>query len=137
MKLFVDNDVILDLLLERNGFNYSAKVLEHIENKKVTGFTSPIIFTNTFFILTKYSNKNNFWHALRKLRNLFKITNINQTIVDQALASEFKDFDDAIQYFSALNSNVDYLVTRNKKDYLQKEIFIISPKELLAIINNN
>ena len=53
MKVFVDNDVILDVLLERSQYLYSSKILEYIEKKKVTGFTSPIIFTNTFFLVTK------------------------------------------------------------------------------------
>ena len=137
MNVFVDNDVILDLLLERKDFAYCAKVLENIEKGNLTGFTSPIIFTNTFFLISKAKNKDLAWNALRKLRLLFKITRINENIVDQALASGFKDFEDALQYYCAIDSKVKYLVTRNKPDYIGEEVIIISPQELIALIEKN
>src|SRR3990167_4557722 len=134
MNVFVDNDVILDLLLERKDFAYCAKVLENIEKGNLTGFTSPIIFTNTFFLISKAKNKDLAWKALRKLRLLFKIIRINEDIVDQALASGFKNFEDALQYYCAIDSKVKYLVTRNKPDYIGEEVIIISPQELIALI---
>ena len=137
MNVFVDNDVILDLLLERKDFAYCAKVLENIEKGNLTGFTSPIIFTNTFFLISKAKNKDLAWNALRKLRLLFKITRINENIVDQALASGFKNFEDALQYYCAIDSKVKYLVTRNKPDYIGEEVIIISPQELIALIEKN
>ena len=137
MNVFVDNDVILDLLLERKDFAYRAKVLGNIEKGNLTGFTSPIIFTNTFFLISKAKNKDLAWNALRKLRLLFKITRINENIVDQALASGFKNFEDALQYYCAIDSKVKYLVTRNKPDYIGEEVIIISPQELIALIEKN
>src|SRR3990167_4287183 len=137
MNVFVDNDVILDLLVERKDFAYCAKVLENIEKGNLTGFTSPIIFTNTFFLISKAKNKDLAWNALRKLRLLFKITRINQNIVDQALASGFKDFEDALQYYSAIDSKVKYLITRNKSDYTGEEVIVVSPQEFLAILAKN
>ena len=137
MNVFVDNDVILDLLLERKDFAYCAKVLENIEKGNLTGFTSPIIFTNTFFLISKAKNKDLAWKALRKLRLLFKIIRINEDIVDQALASGFKNFEDALQYYCAIDSKVKYLVTRNKPDYIGEEVIIISPQELIALIEKN
>ena len=137
MKVFVNNDVILDILLKRKEFVYSSKVLEYIKKGLVQGFTSPIIFTNTFFLIAKTRNKNLAWKALRKLRLLFKLTKVTDKIVDQALASGFRDFEDTLQYYSAIDSKVKYLVTKNKKDYLGEEVVIISPYELLAIMEKN
>ena len=137
MNVFVDNDVILDLLLERRDFIFSAKVLERVEKGNLTGFTSPIIFTNTYFLISKAKNKDLAWSSLRKLRLLFKITRINQNIVDKALASGFKDFEDALQYYSAIDSKVKYLITRNKSDYRGEEIIIVSPQDFLAIFEKN
>ena len=136
MKVFVDNDVILDVLLERSQYLYSSKILEYIEKKKVTGFTSPIIFTNTFFLVTKAINKQTAWEALKRLRLLFNITKVDQKTVDLALNSRFTDFEDAIQYYSALSQKADFLITRNKTDYILHQIPIISPKEAIAIIEN-
>jgi len=137
MKVFVDTDVIIDVLLERKDFNYSIKVLEYLELGKLKGVTSPVIITNIFYIVSKEKSKNEAWGMIRKLRLLFKITKINQSIIDKALTSNFKDFEDAIQYYSALDNKVDYLVTRNKSDYVGKEIVIVSPQELLALIDKN
>ncbi len=137
MKVFIDNDVILDILLERKDYLYSFKVIEQVEKGTIVGFTSPIIFTNTFYLVSKAKNRNKAWEALRKLRLLFKVTKLNEDIVDFALASGFKDFEDAIQYYSAIESKADYLVTRNKNDYVGEEVVITSPQELLAIIEKN
>jgi len=87
--------------------------------------------------ISKAKNKETAWNALRKLKLLFKITRINESIVDKALASGFKDFEDAIQYYCAIDSQVKYLVTRNKSDYSGDEIIIISPQEFLAIFEKN
>ncbi|KKQ52370.1 MAG: hypothetical protein UT19_C0007G0078 [Candidatus Woesebacteria bacterium GW2011_GWB1_39_10b] len=137
MNVFVDNDVILDILLERKDFAYSSKVVEHIEKGEVKGFTSPIIFTNTFYLISKAKNNSKAWLALRKLRLLFKVTRINENIIDRALASVFRDFEDAIQYYSALDSKAKYLVTRNKSDYIGEEVVVLTPQELLVIIEKN
>lgn len=136
MKVFVDNDVILDVLLERSQFAYSSKIIEFIEKGKIKGLTSPIIFTNTFFLVSKARDRKVAWEALRKLRILFKITKVNQDIVDKAMASGFTDFEDAIQYYSALSQKADYLVTRNKKDYISGKLAIVTPKEAIAVIND-
>ena len=137
MKVFVDNDVILDILLEREDFAFSAKVIELIEKKEIIGFTSPIIFTNTFYLMSKAVNNIKAWEALRKLRLIFKITKINESTVDKALASGFKDFEDAIQYYSALENNIKFLITRNKTDYVGEELFVISPQEAVALVERN
>jgi len=137
MKVFVDTDVILDVLLERKHFAYSAKIIEYIEKKVIEGFTSPIIFTNTFYLIAKEKNTNLAWNALRKLRKLFKITKVNEKVVDQALASGFKDFEDAIQYYSALDVKAKYFLGRNKSDYIGEEVIIVSPQEFLALIEKN
>src|SRR3989304_5083810 len=137
MNVFVDNDVILDILLERKDFAYSSKVVEHIEKGEVKGFTSPIIFTNTFYLISKAKNNSKAWLALRKLKLLFKVTRINENIIDRALASVFRDFEDAIQYYSALDSKAKYLVTRNKSDYIGEEVVVLTPQELLVIIEKN
>ena len=77
------------------------------------------------------------WKALRKLRLLFKITRINENIVDQALTSGFKDFEDALQYYSAIEAKAKYLITRNKSDYKGEEVIIVSPQEFFAFIEKN
>ena len=137
MKIFVDNDVILDVLLKRESFEYSRELLTLIEQKQVKAFTSPIIFTNSFYIITKVRNKSKAWAALKKIRLLLNVSNVTEKIVDLALASDFLDFEDAIQYYAALEQKVDYIVTRNKKHFISKQVPIITPAEYIALINTN
>jgi predicted nucleic acid-binding protein len=134
MKLFIDNDVILDVLLERKNFEYSMHLLNIIEKKQVKAFTSPLIFTNSFYIITRLKDKKRAWTALKKIRLLVSVSQITEDTIDKALASEFADFEDAVQYYAALQQKVDHLVTRNKKDYTFAQISIISPQECLALI---
>jgi len=133
MKIFVDNDVILDVLLGREQFEYSQKLLTTIEQKQITAFTSPIIFTNSFYIITRLKDKNKAWAALKKIRLLFRVAKVTEDIIDLALASDFTDFEDAVQYYAARKEKVDYLVTRNKKHYSAAQIPVISPQEYFAI----
>ena len=137
MKIFVDNDVILDVLLERKNFKYSQELLIYIEQKRLEAYTSPIIFTNSFYIISKLTDKKNAWSALKKIRLLFRISTITEKIIDLALTSEFPDFEDAVQYYVALEEKAEYLVTRNKKDFVSKQIPIVTPQEYIAIAGFN
>jgi predicted nucleic acid-binding protein len=135
MKIFVDNDVILDVLLERKGFEHSKTLLNYIENKHVTAYTSPIIFTNSFYIISKSKGKKSAWTGLKKLRLLFKVSKVTEKIVDLALASDFTDFEDAIQHYTSLEQKANYLITRNKRDYINPQIPILTPQEYIAMIS--
>ena len=70
---------------------------------------------------------------LARLKALLHILTINEKTIELALSSGFKDFEDAIQYYSALEENLEYLVTRNKEDYKHSGIIICNAKEYLAI----
>lgn len=134
MKVIVDNDVILDVLLERKGFEYSRNLLTYVEQKQVEAYTSPIIFSNSFYIISKLRNKKKAWSALKKIRLLFSVSKVTEKVIDLALASDFSDFEDAVQYYAALEQKVDYLVTRNKKDYVAPQIPVITPQEFIAVV---
>ncbi len=133
MKIFVDKDVILDVLLERKDFEYSRELLTRVEQKQHSAYTSPIIFTNSFYVISKLRDKKKAWSALKKIRLLFNVSSVNQQVIDLALASEFSDFEDAVQYYSAITLKVDYLITRNKKDYVATQIPIATPQEFITI----
>jgi len=133
MKIFVDNDVILDVILERDGYEYSRELLVQVEQKQIKAYTSPLIFTNSFYIISRLKNKNKAWSALKKIRLLFSVSKVDEKVIDLALASDFADFEDAVQYYTALEQKVDYLVTRNKKDYIVIQIPVVTPQEYIAV----
>ena len=133
-KVFIDCDVFLDLFLKRHPFFEDAnKLFVLMELKKVKGFTSGLVFSNLFFILSKSLNKKMALESLRKLNILVQVTDIRQGTIDKALASKFSDIEDAIQNYSAVEAGMDFLVTRNKKDFKSSGLRVLTPREFLFI----
>ena len=134
-KVFVDSDIILDLLAKREPFyQYAAELFSLVEKGKITAHVSPIIITNLHYVLCKLKTKVQAIKSLQKLKLLVKILPIDEKIVELALASDFKDFEDAIQYYTAKENGIDYLLTRNKKDYKKAVITVMTAEEYLEIL---
>jgi predicted nucleic acid-binding protein len=134
-KIYVDTDVIFDLLQERHPFHVDAHALfAHFENGSLRGFVSPLIFANLFYILRKDNGAKAAIESLLRLKMLVKVVTVGERTIELALSSHFTDFEDAIQYFAALACGADCLITRNKKDYRNTEIPVFLPGELLRIV---
>ncbi len=130
--VFIDSDVILDLLLERRPFfDASARLFMKLQEKTLSGSVSPLIFSNLFYILRKALSKEEALGALRKLRLLVDVLPIDSAVVDQALASSFTDFEDAMQYYTASVHEVDAIITRNKKDFRHARLPVYTADEWL------
>ncbi|MBN2036537.1 MAG: PIN domain-containing protein [Chitinispirillaceae bacterium] len=132
-KVFVDSDIILDLIQERGNYADAVRLFTLIEENKVRGYVSPLIFANLFYILRKQESNKFALQVLIRLKALFNILTLNEKVIELALSSGFKDFEDAVQYYSALEENCGYLITRNKGDYKQSGIIICNAKEYCAI----
>lgn len=133
-RVFVDTDIIIDLIQEREPFYQDAVLLFSLmEEKKVVGHVSPLIFANLYYILRKGYSKQFAVQVLTRLKALVRILSINEKTIELALSSGFKDFEDAIQYYSALEAKLKYLITRNKADYKKSGIIICTAKEYLSI----
>jgi predicted nucleic acid-binding protein len=134
IKVFVDSDIILDLLAQREPYyQHAAKLFTLIDPQKVKGFTSPLVFANLHYLLRIKNSNNAALKSLRKLKIMLNIIPIDEKVIEQSLNSEFTDFEDAIQYFTALNFGIDYIITRNLTDY-KKSAIPVSTAE--AFINN-
>jgi predicted nucleic acid-binding protein len=132
-KVFVDSDVILDLLAQRiPHFHFSALLFTFADMKKLELYTSPTVFCNVFYILRKELGIEKAKSALRKLRLLIKIIDSSEKTIDCALNSEFSDFEDAIQCYTAQNHQISIIVTRNVKDYKSAEIIVQNPESFLC-----
>jgi predicted nucleic acid-binding protein len=117
-KIFVDSDVILDLLAERTPFyEDAAKIFTLAYRTKIELYTTPVILANVFYILRKSIGNSKSKERLKDLRLLVKILSINEHIVDETLVSDFSDFEDGLQYFTAKENAMSGIITRNPKDY--------------------
>lgn len=138
-KVFVDTDVILDLLMKREPFQETAvELFKQIELKSVKGYTSPLVIANLHYLLSKIYNKNKSIELITELLKILVITKIDgETIKLIFEKKKIKDLEDLMQYYSAIERDIDFIVTRNIKDFPKTdEIIIIKPDELLKIIES-
>ena len=132
-KYFVDTDVILDLLSQRvPHFHFSAVLFSLAEMGKFELYASPTVMVNTFYILRKNLGNENAKNALRKLRIILHVIDSSEKVLDLALNSNFNDFEDAIQYYTALNADIQTIITRNLKDYKAADILVQTPEMFLV-----
>lgn len=117
-KLFLDTNIMIDFLGEREEFyEPAAKIMTLADRKKLKLFVSPNTISTAFYLLSKYENQKNALEKIRKFKLLCSVSIMNDEVVEKAVNSGFKDFEDAMQYFSAIATNCDALITRNEKDF--------------------
>ena len=135
MKVFLDTNIILDFLGEREGFyENAAKLATLADEGKLEIFVSPLSFATVNYFLTKFENGEAAIEKLRKFKVLSNISSIDELIIEKGLNSKFKDFEDALQYFCAVESGCDIIVTRNGKDFKESSISVMTPAEFLMSI---
>ena len=136
-KIFVDSDIVLDVLCKRDPYyEYAAKVFSLADMKKLTVYTSSLVVANVYYILRKAIGIEKSKEALRKLRLLVKIISVEEREVDVALNSSFSDFEDALQYYTAVKHSMETLLTRNIKDYKEKDLIIQTPEQFIKGITS-
>jgi predicted nucleic acid-binding protein len=134
--VLLDTDVLLDFFLDREPFStFSANVLNRCEEGKLRGFTTPVIISNVYYLLSKISKHEVIIDKLKQLLQIIDVTAMNKNVVINALNSDFKDFEDALQNFSAIeNSKITIILTRNTKDFKKSELAILTPEMYLKAI---
>ena len=131
----MDTNIILDWLGKREPyFEYAKELFIKGEEKEIELLISTISFINTQYILRKQLGKDKAKLALAAIRTICKVCPGGEKEIDLALVSSMKDFEDAFQYYSALNSSADVIITRNPKDFQHAEIPIMSAEEYLKAI---
>jgi predicted nucleic acid-binding protein len=132
-KILVDTNIILDLLAKRELFYLEAQELFTLADKgEVLLYVSSLTFANTYYVLSQSLKINNARKILRKFKILVDVLPMDDKIIDLSLDSEFEDFEDAIQYFTAIENGLNLIVTRNLKDFKKSEIPVLTSKDYLA-----
>ena len=133
INVFLDTDVIVDYITDRKPFSDNAeKIFALLENKKIKGHASSLCFSNLYYLMRQQMTRKKAIDILKDLANLLNILKVDEGSIHQALASEFKDFEDAIQYFTVLDyKRIEIIVTRNIKNYKHSDIPVMSPDTLL------
>jgi predicted nucleic acid-binding protein len=131
--LFIDTDVIIDFLIDRKPHSREAAIIfTLIEQKKIKGYASSLTFSNLYYVLRKIESHNKVKSMLESLSQIVGILKVEERTIKEALASDFPDFEDSIQYFSALDSKkIDVIITQNTRDYKKSDIPIMTPADYL------
>lgn len=129
-RILIDIDVILDFFFDREPFSDDAsKILSLCEKRELKGFITPVMISNIYYLLRKTAKHEKVIENLKMLLNIVDIAIINKQTVFDALISEFKDFEDALQNFSAQNEKeIKIIITRNIKDYKTSKLSVITPE---------
>lgn len=133
-SVLIDTDVLLDFYLDRKPFSEdSLQLLLKCEQKQFRAFITPVIVANTYYILRRHATHLYVVERLQILLDTISVIAMDQKQVLAALDSKFTDFEDALQYFSAVNSNkIDAIITRNIKDFKKSALPVFTPQEYLA-----
>jgi predicted nucleic acid-binding protein len=131
--LFIDTDVIIDFLIDRKPYSREAAIIfTLIEQKKLKGYASSLTFSNLYYVLRKFESHTKVISKLDSISTILTILKVDEHTIKKALASGFPDFEDSIQYFSAIeNRKIDVIITRNIKDYKKSQISILTPGDYL------
>lgn len=132
-NILIDTDVILDFLFDRKPFSdQSSAILDLCERGQIDGFVTAVTVSNIYYLLRKVAKHEKVIDSLKLLMNMVDVVSTDKKSVLNALNSDFKDFEDALQNFSAKNHNkIKIIVTRNVKDYKSSDLSVMQPEGYL------
>ena len=133
-NLLLDTNIILDLLAKRLPFyEFAAELFSLADTKKIKLYVSSISIINTNYLLSKATSEKEAREIIRRFRVLVKVLSCDEKLIDVGLHSHFKDFEDSIQYFTAIENKIDCIITRNAKDFKGAKLPIMTAEEFLEI----
>ena len=135
--VFVDTDVLLDVVIKRPEFyEHSFQIIQWIEQKRIEAFVTPMTISTIYYLIRKELSHLQALSIIEKLMVIFNVVNIDKMGIMGALNSDFKDFEDAMQNYSAMsNPQIQTLITRNIKGYRSSDLSIMTPTDFISYFN--
>jgi len=131
-RVFIDTNIMLDLLGERKPFyDPIAKIATLAEKEMLTMVASPLSFATVNYFLSKFETPEIAKEKLRKFKIICEVSSMDEQTVEKGLNSSMKDFEDALQYFCATESNCEIIITRNGKDFKTSLLPVMTADEFL------
>lgn len=136
MKVLFDMNVILDVLIERAPhFRHSVSCIAAIENGRADGWVCSTTITTLAYLLQKELSVQTANKHIESLLSLFQVSIVNKQVLLDALTNGFSDYEDSVLYQSAIVSNLDCIISRNKKDFKKSNLPVFTPKEFIATLS--
>ena len=132
-NVLIDTDVILDFFFDRKPFaEFATELFVLCETEQIKGYTTAVIISNVYYLLRKTAPHDIIIEKLKQLLVIIDVVIMDREVVIDALNSKFKDFEDALQNYSAINNGtIQIILTRNIKDFQNSSLAIISPEMFL------
>lgn len=132
MKTLFDTNVILDVLLDREPFSIDASsLLSKVEQSEIIGFICATTVTTIHYLTIKALGRQAASQHIKSLLSLFVVAPVNRMVLENAVDSEFADFEDAVLHEAACHAGARYIVTRNIADFRCSKLSVFEPKEFL------
>ena len=137
MKVLIDTNVILDVLCNRLQFvENSLKIFKYCEVNQITGYISALFIHNVVYVVRKELNNEKMKEIPTILTSIFAVIDLKETDLKKAASMDFSDYEDAVQSACAERAKVNYIVTRNTKDFKNSTVPAVNPSEMLSIVAN-
>jgi predicted nucleic acid-binding protein len=131
-RLLLDTNIILDIALKREPhFELSSKIFELIDKKRIIGYITASTVTDIYYISRKEKGNEIAIEFISNLIEIVDVIGVDKSTIVKALKSNLKDFEDAVQVSAAENYEIEIIVTRNKSDFLNSGLEILTPKEII------
>ncbi len=135
MKIWIDTNIILDVLCSRKGFvEDSSKIWKMCETNRVEGYISALSVPNIVYILRKELDPEKTMEIIQKLTLIFDVVDLKASDLKNAAAMLTSDYEDAIQMCQAARIHAEHIVTRNIRDFKESSVQALTPAELLLKI---
>lgn len=134
-RIFLDTNVLLDVLLKREPFFLAAQEIwsETIKGALEAGI-SVLSIHNIFFILNKLGNKKKAYQAIEEISHSFCLVEVSEAITQQAIAMKWPDFEDAVQYLCAREFGAEVFITRDRKGFKESSLPILTSHQFCSSI---
>jgi predicted nucleic acid-binding protein len=138
MRVLLDTNIILDVLLEREPFvNDAAALFAAIELQRIEGFVTATTLTDIFYIVRKNRGVDIAKQAISRILTSMQICRVDRDILEQAFAMNINDFEDAVQLACAIAENLQGIVTRNTEDFAAANLPILTAGEVVELLAQN
>lgn len=135
MKILLDTNIVLDVLMDRLPYSDTATVLfSKVEDGTIIGYLCCTTITTVFYLASKTVGAARAHQEIKKLLSLFEVAPVNRHVLESALELDFNDFEDAVIHEAACHIGVDAIITRNQKDFKKSRISVYSSEEMVKIL---
>ena len=136
-NIFLDTNIVIDFLADREPFSLDAAKLFNLSVLgKVKIYISAVSYNNIYYILRQSLSNSETFRLLDELSEMAEIADVTKSVIKKSLKTDFKDFEDAIQYYCALSLNkIDFIVTRDTKDFKKSSLSIMTAAEAVGYLD--